>query len=315
VHLVCRKGSPLEAKALKDGFTVFAFPSVFGVIFFLLNKRSQYKIIHAQTSHILTYCLFTKPFHRSTIVFSRRTHVLPHGFFTKQKYLFTDKIVAVSDSVKETVVQFCGRTDIVIISDMAVKLNVDSTRAKKIIDPIAQNKHILGTTAALALGKDPLTMVEAIKKLTAIRKDFIFFHFGAGNLSEIVKQKIEEYNLQDYYILMGFKDNAEDFFSVFEIFIMSSDEEAVGSSVLDAFIYKVPVVSTNAGGLNDLLKEERGILCEVKNPQMIADGIHTLLESPEQKKVITDNAFDYVIQYHSMEYITNQYIELIKKIA
>jgi glycosyltransferase involved in cell wall biosynthesis len=314
VDLICRKGSPLETKALQEGFSVYSFGSVFGVIFFLLSKGDNYKTIHAQTSHILTYCVFTKPFHKATVVFTRRVNFPPKGFFTKQKYLRTDKLVAISESVKNVVANFCGRTDVTMISDIVVKTELNKARAEKIVNQLGiGDKRIIGTTAALTFEKDPLTMIEAVKKLKEIRNDFVFLHFGGGDMTDLIKRKIEAYGLQQTYFLMGYSEKVEDFFSLFEVFVMSSIEEGLGSSVLDAFIYKVPVVSTDAGGLKDLLGDERGILCEIKNYSMIANGINTLLNEFEQKRRMSNKAYDYVISNHSMQYVTDQYCALIKE--
>src|SRR4051812_36894266 len=67
VILVCRKGYPLEKKALKNNFKVFSYNSVFGVISFLIRNSAKFDIVHAQASHILTYCIITKPFHQKKI--------------------------------------------------------------------------------------------------------------------------------------------------------------------------------------------------------------------------------------------------------
>jgi len=201
-----------------------------------------------------------------------------------------------------------------VISDIVVKTILNKERAEKMIHELNINgKHIIGTTSALTYEKDPLTMIEAIKKLKEVRNDFIFLHFGDGDMMDIIEEKIEAYDLQQTYFLMGYTENVEDFFSLLEVFVMSSIEEGLGSSVLDAFIYKVPVVSTNAGGLKDLVGRERGILCEIKNASMIANGINTLLDDPEQKQIMINKAYDHVIRNHSMEYVTDQYRKLIKE--
>jgi glycosyltransferase involved in cell wall biosynthesis len=92
---------------------------------------------------------------------------------------------------------------------------------------------------------------------------------------------------------------------------MSSKMEGLGSSVLDAFIYKVPVVSTDAGGLADLVKNGRGILCKKDSPGMIASGIGKELLNPKLREKMVSKAFTYVKRFHSMEHITNQYLELL----
>jgi glycosyltransferase involved in cell wall biosynthesis len=112
---------------------------------------------------------------------------------------------------------------------------------------------------------------------------------------------------------MGFYDNAEDFFSILSVFVMSSKEEGLGSSVLDAFLYEVPVASTNAGGLKDLVKDNRAESCEKQNPKQLADCIDVLLSQPERAEEHVKNAKLYVEEFHSMQFITNQYLNLFQK--
>ncbi len=311
-HLVCRKNSALESKAIKEGFTVHSFNSVFGVIFFLIRKGRKYNCLHVQTSHILTYCVFTKWFHRRKVIFTRRVNFIPKGFFTKLKYGLTDKVVVISSEIKNTITNFCGRTDIEIISDIVVKQTADETKAKEIFTAYT-GKHITGTTSAFTEEKDPFTMLEAVKKLSQKRNDFVFLHFGDGVLMEEIRKKIIDYGLAHVYQLKGFAENVHDFLPSFKVFVLTSTQEGLGSSVLDAFINKVPVVSTNAGGLKELLQTERGILCNTRDSGAIAEGINVFLNDPAKKETCVNNAFTYVQQYHSMDHITQQYISLIKK--
>ena len=95
-------------------------------------------------------------------------------------------------------------------------------------------------------------------------------------------------------------------------FVMSSEEEGLGSSVLDAFLYNVPVASTNAGGLKDLLKDDRGEVCEIHSSEKLAICINAILDNSAKTQEMVRNAKTYVEQFHSMEYITNQYLALLK---
>src|SRR5258706_5364793 len=151
VHLVCRKDSPLEVMAAKAGFVVHPFGSTIGVNFFLLSNGWRYDFLHAQTSQILTYCVFTKFFHRTKIVFTRRVHFLQKGFFTAAKYRFTDKIIAISPSVKKTLEAFTGRKDIEVISDMVVKRNPDVARAQERIERLKiDGRHVIASVSAFS---------------------------------------------------------------------------------------------------------------------------------------------------------------------
>lgn len=312
VELLCRKNCPMEVKAREKGFKVISFANVFGVLLFLLFKGRRYDILHAQTSHILTYCVLAKPFHRAKIVFTRRVDFVPRSRVTLLKYKLTDQVVAISTAIKKILENF-GVTDVAHISSAIVNKPLNRERAEKMLTEqgIAPGTRIIGTTAALVQHKDPLTMVEAIRELAAMHKNFVFLHFGKGELEEQVRQKIAEYGLEPVYKLMGFYENVEDVFSVLDVFTMSSEQEGLGSSVLDAFMYKVPVVSTDAGGLSDLLENGRGIMCAVKQPAMLAKGIYMLLEQSALRETTIKRAYEFARDKHSLQYITNEYLHLL----
>jgi glycosyltransferase involved in cell wall biosynthesis len=313
VELLCRRNFPLETEAKKQGFKTHGFNSIFSVLFFLITKGKNYNVLHAQTSHILTYCVLTKPFHKATIIFSKRVDFVPKGFFTKLKYKLTDHVTVISSAIK-TIFNTFGIPQVSVISDIAVKTTLDKNRAERILSEyhIPTEKKRIGTLAALVPHKAPLTMVEAIYLVSKQRQDFVFLHFGEGPLMQEVKQKIKDYNLSEVYKIMGFHQQVEDIFSVLDGFVMSSEEEGLGSSVLDAFLYEVPVASTNAGGLKDLLKDSRGEVCEIHAPEKLASCIHAMLDNSAKTQEMIRNAKTYVEQFHSMEYITNQYLVLIK---
>jgi glycosyltransferase involved in cell wall biosynthesis len=315
VSLLCKKKSELDIRAKSAGFETFGFNDIFGAFFFLVFKCKKYNVLHAQTSHILTYAVLSKIFNRTKIIFTRRIFKIPAGIFTKWKYRKTDRIAAISPAVKKVMEDFTGE-NVFMISDIVVGRKLDVQRAKKLVEElnIKTGTFILGTTAALTKEKSPFVMIEAIRLLRLERKDFVFLHFGTGELENEMRKLIEEYELSNVYYLTGFKENVEDFFSILNVFMMSSELEGLGSSVLDAFIYKVPVVSTNAGGLHELLQDERGILCEKNSPELLASGVEQLLTNPKMIMDMTGKAFEYVKQFHSLEYITEQYVDLINEL-
>ena len=114
VSLLCRQGFPLEAKAKDAGFEVFSFNNIFSAFFFMLLKGNRFNVFHAQSSHIITWCLLSKPFHRAKVILSRRVDFVPKGNVTRIKYRLTDKVVAVSDAVKHIVEKFSGKEVVTI---------------------------------------------------------------------------------------------------------------------------------------------------------------------------------------------------------
>ena len=156
----------------------------------------------------------------------------------------------------------------VAISEMAAseprRLGIEPAIIRSAVEPHAINadnvaalvsefqldgRKVMATSAALIQDKDPVTLVRAVAELARTRRDFIFLHFGAGGPGTGRQDEARKLGIEDVYRFAGFRKGVEDFYSVLDVFVMSSEEEALGSSVLDAFLQRVPVVSTDAGGL------------------------------------------------------------------
>lgn len=312
VDILCRKHFPLEKKAKENGFLTMAFTNIFGVIFFLMIKGGRYHILHVQTSHILTYVMLTKPFHMAKVVFTRRIDFIPKGIFTLLKYRLCTHVVAISCAIQRIVTNF-GVKEVQLISSAVIQKQLNVARANDIISDMHLLPHtkIIATTAAFVAHKDPFTMVKAIRHLAALRNDFVFLHFGSGDMMEEVRSKIEQEGLSDVYKIMGFHNNVEDFFGLMDAFAMSSSEEGLGSSVLDAFIYKVPVVATDAGGLKDLLADGRGFMCKVKDATSLANNLDLIFRHPGSTARMVENAYEYAEKQHNIGHITRQYLKLL----
>lgn len=313
VSLLCRKGFPLSEKARALRISIHEVKSASQSILFLIKKGRKYDLIHAQTAKAQFYAVITRWIHRRPVVYTRRVDFVPKGKLTLLKYRFTDKVVAISTVIKNILTDFKVK-DVAVISDAIASKPLQ----KKRVEQIAQNnnwtgKKIIATTAAFVPHKDPLTMVRSIAELYKTRQDFVFLHFGMGPLTPQVLHEINALNLIDCYKIMGFIEEVEDFFSIFDVFAMSSEEEGLGSSVLDAFIYKVPVATTTAGGLKELV-HERGLLSPIKDAVQLSKNIDRLLNDTALRNELTEKAYAYALEHHSIDKIALAYKELFESI-
>ncbi|MBC7389749.1 MAG: glycosyltransferase family 4 protein [Opitutaceae bacterium] len=313
VELLAREYFPLIKKSEELEIKTYSVKSHLGVVPFLMKYGKNYDILHVQTASLLTFAVLTKPFHNCKVVYTRRLDFVPKGWLTRWKYNQADLIVAISTPIK-TILETIGVKNIVLIPECIEAKSLDKKRALKFLKENGfEGKKIIGTTSALVQHKDPQTLVKAIALLANRRSDFIMLHFGDGVLRNEVEQLIVQNKLSSVYKLAGFVENVEDFFSIFDVFVMSSEEEGLGSSVLDAFIYKVPVVSTNAGGLAELL-EGRGTLVNIKDPVSLCEALDTALENSNQREYLVNEAFRYASDNLTIEMIHKQYTDNFKKL-
>ena len=225
VELLCRSNTPLEERARQLGITTHTLTQHLQV--FCRLKPQRYHVLWAQSAKAQSLLVYTKFWHRRPILYTRRVDFVVHKPLSLWKYRHTDVIVAISQAIARILASKGINTTAVIPSIMQPK-TLNLQRAQQLLKAHSlQNKRIIGTIAALVPHKDPYTLVEAIEKLTKIRQDIVLLHFGDGKLFNEIKQLIAQKKLQKHYYLLGHQHEVEDFFSIFEIFCMSSQEERI----------------------------------------------------------------------------------------
>lgn len=314
VALLCLKNSLLAIKAKQAGSNVIEVNAQPGVLFHLLFNAGKYDVIHVQNSKALVWVVLSKWFHKAPVVYTRRVDFVPQGFFTLWKYKQLDKVIAISEAIRK-ILEKQGMQEIDVIPSMVKEQKLNRENAERIIYQLGlAGKKIIATTAAFVEHKDPHTMVRAIAELKKMRNDFVFLHFGEGKLMAEIKNEVAKLHLQQEYVFMDFHPDVEDFFSLMDVFVMSSQEEGLGSSVLDAFLYGVPVASTDAGGLKETV-EGYGLVSPVKDHQSLAASINLLLNDEALRTSLTTKAKQRVEEKYSVKRNIEEYLKLFEQIA
>ncbi|KIC95157.1 glycosyltransferase [Flavihumibacter solisilvae] len=307
VTVATRTDSQLAMHCELKGIPVKDFSGAASLAAWLAANGSKFDILHCQGSKELTWCVITKSFHRRPVVLSRRVNFAPKGGLTKWKYDHASAIVGVSEAIRQTLNRF-GVKNVSVIPSAFLPAEPDQARITELREQFAPGgKKIVATAAALTIEKDPATMVRAIAGLRKKRDDFVFIHFGDGPMKEEIRQLVRKEGLETTYLLPGHTHDPETIYPAFDVYVMSSVEEGLGSSVLDAFYNRVPVVSTAAGGLANLLDEGRGLLCEVADAACLANNINAILSSPELFETMTAEAKEYLFLHHSISTCAAQY--------
>ncbi len=311
-ELLCKLDRPLFHRSVMDNHIVYGVSSQMDAFGFLARHGSEFDLLHAQTAKAQSLAILSKPFHRRPVLYTRRVDFVPKGFFTSLKYRLTNKVVAISMAIQAILTEF-GVKNVDVIPSAVKPRVLNKTRAEELVEKLGTGeKKIIGVIAAMVPHKDPLTLVEAVRELRKLRDDFVVLHFGDGELREKVEVKIREYGLQDCLLLQGYTKEVEDFYSIFDVFLMTSYEEGLGSSVLDAFAYRVPVVATLAGGLKETV-QDRGTLCGIGQSTELAEALSKTIDGGSEIMDYVEEAYEHVIKNHSIHIISEQYVKVFRK--
>lgn len=316
VSLAARRGAPLAKRAAAAGIPVYEVANTVQLCGLLWRKRRGVDVYHAQTANTLTWLALLKPVLGGRLVFTRRTAfpVRRRERLTRWKWRQADALVPISAAAADEPKRL-GVAVAAIIPSAVVFEPVSSDRLKSLRDELGlQGQKVVATVAALTAEKDVLTLIRAVHRLRQCRTDFVFLHIGAGGDQEEAAQAlVSELGLQNTYRFAGFRTDVTDCYRLMDVFVLASAFEALGSSVLDAFLYRVPVVATQAGGLQALLAEGRGVSVGVGAHDQLAAGINRLLDRPALLEAMVERAADYVATHHDADRMARRYLEVYRQ--
>ena len=113
---------------------------------------------------------------------------------------------------------------------------------------------------------------------------FKWYVVGDGELEKEIKDMIEEKNLEDYFVLVGNKENPYPYIAGCDVYAQTSRNEAQPLATMEAVSLGKAVVSTATTGGRAVLEDgEKGLLVAI-TPEGIAEGIKKFIENPEYKR-------------------------------
>jgi glycosyltransferase involved in cell wall biosynthesis len=316
VELLLREGSALVERARALGLVVHTAGGGFSFGCWLALHGKRYDVLHAQTAKVVAWAVVVVLAHRRPMVFSRRTSfpVGSRGWFTRLKWRRLDQMVAISEAAADAPRALGVSTQ--VIPSAVLPSTPNAPRVQHFLKHRAlEGRRLVGTAAALSIEKDPVTLIHAAAKVCAQFEDVVFVHWGAaGAASHSAQHAITELGLQDRYLLLGFEPEVEQLFAALSVFVMSSRYEALGSSVLDAMLQNVPVVSTDAGGLKETVCAGRGLVCAPGDVATMAAHIAWMLAQPEQAKAMAEVARAAVRAEYSVDSMVESYIRVYREV-
>ena len=138
---------------------------------------------------------------------------------------------------------------------------------------------IVGNVAALVAHKGQRHLIEAARLVLPQVPDARFVIAGEGELRPALERQIKDHHLEKHVLLAGFRPDVLSLHKAFDIFVMSSVTEGLGTSLLDAMAAAKPVVATTAGGIPEVVVDgETGFLVPPRDHDAMAGAVVKLLK-------------------------------------
>jgi len=175
---------------------------------------------------------------------------------------------------------------------------------------------VVGNVAALVPHKGQRHLIEAAALVVRHVPDARFVIAGEGELRPALERQIREHHLEKHVMLAGFRPDVLSLHKAFDIFVMSSITEGLGTSLLDAMASGKPVVATTTGGIPEVVVDGvTGSLVPPRDHEAMAAALVKLLKDPALRERLGKAGLARARQKFSADRMLHQTLRVYQRVA
>ena len=256
---------------------------------------------------------------------AKRVHTfhghLLHGYFSGwkvklviaiEKFLAkrTDVLVAVGNQVKEDLLAAgIGKSDQyrVFFPGLVEPKKISKDVARQQFEMDAGDIYVAYVGRMTAI-KRPDRLLNTAAEIKTRNLPVKFIVAGEGDLFEATKHDSERRELPVTFL--GWRKDIGALFAASDIAILTSDNEGIPLTLIQAAQASVPIVATDVGSISDIVVHEvNGYLVD-SEPAALADALQKLAIDPVLRQIMGDAGRERTSRYFSLEKMCADHTEL-----
>lgn len=178
---------------------------------------------------------------------------------------FCDRVICVSEGVREVALRSRLPSQLLEVVPDGVDPNRvvtgDRERGRRSLG-VRNDEQVLLVVAALTDHKGHHYLLDALPDVVRRFPGVRLFLAGDGELRGTLERQVAALGLAARVTLLGFRADIPDLLRAADLFVLPSKMEGMGSTLLDAMFARLPIVTTGAGGIPEVVGARPGEPCE-----------------------------------------------------
>ena len=265
----------------------------------------HYAIPHASAAYMAKQILASQGLHVPFITTLHGTDITLLGKDPSFEPVITfainqsDALTAVSESLKQDTYKYFNVTKEIAVIPNFICLNdykVNNTVCqKKIYAPLGEKLLIhVSNFRKVKRVDDVLRVFDKVRQKIPAKLILV----GDGPERSNVEKLCRELNTCDDIRSLGKVTNPEQILAIADLFLLTSETESFGLSALEAMASKVPVISTNTGGLPEVnVNGYSGFMSNVGDVDDMAKNALYILEDSKRLEEFKSNAYQQAAKF------------------
>jgi len=291
-ELIAVRNSTLAARAAEMGAPVYPVgPARRRMNAAWLIRRfvrgGRFDLVHANEPHALTAAWLARAHRFVPVVASRRvTLPLARSYFSLARYRAAARIIAVSEFVKQTVLQSGlapGRVAVIFDGvQIPAEISESERDAARTQFGISPEARVAGYIAAFVPQKRHAFLLEAFATLISQLPASVLLLRGEGPELSRLQARARELQIVESVKFLTPDVPIDAAFAAMDVFAFPAMGEALGTALLAAMAHALPVAAIDSGGVSEVVASGKNGVT-LKNPDAGAFGqaIAQLLSQPD----------------------------------
>jgi glycosyltransferase involved in cell wall biosynthesis len=170
------------------------------------------------------------------------------------------------------------------------------------IKPQVHRKRIISDllfVGRLSKQKNIPLLIHAFKKVLDKKYNVRLHIVGSGEEKENLIKIINDYGLNKQIIMHGGLswEKVQKLYSMYDLFILPSIEEAFGMVLIEAMAYGLPIIASDIPGLRNVIENGKTGLLVKPSVDNFALGIEKMIRNPDLSNKFINNGFNEVKKY------------------
>ena len=215
--------------------------------------------------------------------------------------LISNKIISVSDMIKKDICSVYKITSEKKVTVIPLGFEFDKMKSLDHYRGTFRNQFSIPEDATIIGIVGRITAQPPRNNSRARNTNIHFLIIGDGDLRKEIGDKVNALDIAKNIHFTGWVTETAKMYADLDMMLLTSKNEGTPVTVIEAMYYKVPVISSNVGGLSDLIDNSRtGFLINSLNAEDYIQDILKLVRSDQEREKMSQAAHEFIIDNFSI---------------
>jgi glycosyltransferase involved in cell wall biosynthesis len=231
-----------------------------------------------------------------------------HRWVDRRQALWADRVVAVSEGIKQAMVAYEGvPADHISVVQYGYDFDVlrpvlgSDERARLRGEMGGDDRILVVTVGRMDWPKGHAYLLEAAPHVLAAQPDVVFVFVGDGPSRSDLEADVRRRGLTERVTFLGFRSDAWRLMEAGDLVVQATLTEGFSSVVMEAQALERPIVMTDVAGAREQVGDDTGVIVPPRDADAIAGAVVSLAADPARRRALGEAGRRRVVERFNVD--------------